>query len=244
MAEPDRVLVIGATRGTGRLATARLLEEGYRVRALARDPVRAEQALGGAVEIVHGDVTQAASLTPAMEAVHHIIYTAGVTHRPAGEAIVRATVYDGVLNTIAAAGTAGLRGRFVLMGALGTTRGSPLSFILNLIKGNTLRWRHRAEEALRNSGLDYSIVHAGILTDAPLGRRAVELGQTHRRMWPWTRIGRADAAEVLVRSVVQSAARNATFDAVWGGAERGWDERFRGLRADPGVSDAAAPART
>lgn len=237
MAKPDRVLVIGATRGTGRLAAGLLLEKGYRVRALARDAARAKQALSGSVEIVQGDVTLAASLAPAMEGIDHLVYTAGVTHRPAGEAIVKATVYEGVLNAIAAAKTAGFDGRFVLMGALGTTRGSPLSFLLNLIKGNTLRWRHRAEEALRRSGLDYTIVHAGILTDAPPGRHAVDLGQAHRRMWPWTRIGRADAAEVLVRSLAHPGGRNTTFDALWGGAGSGWDEMFRGLRADPDAAD-------
>lgn len=228
------VLMIGATRGTGQLAAHRLLQEGYDVRVLARDAARARQVLGASIEIVQGDVTRLASLTPAVERVAHIIYTAGVTRRPAAEALVKATEYEGVRNTIAAAGEAGFAGRFLLMGAVGTTRGSPLSFVLNLIKGNTLRWRRRAEEALRRSGLDYTIVHAGILTDAPKGRRAVEIGQAHHRMWPWYRIGRADAAEVLVQALRRPETRNTTFDAVWtgSGSERGWDEMFRALKVD------------
>lgn len=246
MGAGKRVLVIGATRGTGQFVAERLLQEGYQVRVLARDAARARQVLGASIEIVQGDVTRLASLTPAVERVDHIIYTAGVTRRPAAEALVRATEYDGVRNTITAAGEAGFAGRFLLMGAVGTTRGSPLSFVLNLIKGNTLKWRRRAEQALRRSGLDYTIVHAGILTDAPKGRRAVELSQTHRRMWPWTRIGRADAAEVLVRSLAQPGSRNATFDAIWGRAGPAWDEMFRELRADPDVADgdSAVLART
>jgi uncharacterized protein YbjT (DUF2867 family) len=244
MGAGERVLVVGATRGTGRLVAQRLVQEGYRVRVLARDPARATRVLGEGVEVIAGDVTQPVSLVPAVERVDHIIYTAGVTRRPAPEALVKATEYDGVRNTIAAAGEVGFAGRFVLMGAVGTTRGSPLSFVLNLIKGNTLRWRRRAEEALRHSGLDYTIVHAGILTDAPRGRRAVEIGQAHHRMWPWYRIARADAAEVLVQALRQSDACNTTFDAVaTGGSARSWDEMLRGLKADADAAVCSAEVR-
>jgi uncharacterized protein YbjT (DUF2867 family) len=230
----ERVLVIGGTRGTGQIVAQRLLEKGYRVRVLARDAARARRVLGEGVEVVEGDVTQPPSLALAMEGADHIVYTAGVTRRPAPEALVKATEHDGVRNTIAAAVEAGFTGRFLLMGAVGTTRGSPVSFVLNLIKGNTLKWRRRAEEALRRSGLDHTIVHAGILTDAPRGHRAVEIGQAHHRMWPWHRIGRADAAEVLIQALRHPGARRATFDAVWtrGGSARDPDEMFRGLNAD------------
>lgn len=230
----ERVLVIGATRGTGYLIAQRLRDEGTRVRVLARSGARARELFDGWAEVFEGDVTQAETLAPAVAEVDHIIYTAGVTRRPAGEAVVKATVHDGVLNTIAAAKAAGFTGRFLLMGAIGTTRGSPLSLLLNLIKGNTLRWRRRAEEALRRSGLEYTIVHAGILTDAPGGQRAVEIGQEGHRMLPRYRISRADAAEVFVRALHHPSARDTTFDAVWArnGLARDWDELFRELKPD------------
>jgi uncharacterized protein YbjT (DUF2867 family) len=232
----DRVLVTGATGGTGRLVVRRLLEEGHAVCALVRDRERAREAIAPGAEIVVGDVTRPETLGPAMEGVSHIIYTAGVTSRTAGEDVVRATVHDGVLNMIEMARVAGSQGRFVLMGAMGTTRGSPLSFGLNLLKGNTLKWRRRAEEALRQRGHDYAIVHAGILVDAQSRSRGVLLGQPPRRMWPWTRISRADAAEVLVQALLHPEARNTTFDALWGGSSRNWRELFAGLRPDSGRS--------
>jgi uncharacterized protein YbjT (DUF2867 family) len=234
--------VTGATGGTGRLVVRRLLDEGHTVRALVRDRERAREAIVQNAEIVEGDVTRPESLGPAMEGVSHIVYTAGVTSRTAGEEIVKATVHDGVLNMIEMARAADGRGRFVLMGAMGTTRGSPLSFGLNLLKGNTLRWRRRAEEALRRSGLDYTIVHAGILVDAESRSRGVLLGQPPRRMWPWTRISRADAAEVLVQALLHPEARNTTFDALWGGSSWNWNELFAGLRPDSGRSGAIKEA--
>jgi uncharacterized protein YbjT (DUF2867 family) len=129
------------------------------------------------------------------------------------------------------------------MGAIGTTRGSILSFLLNLIKGNTLRWRRRAEEALRKSGLEYTIIHAGILTDAPGGQRAVEIGQAHYPMRLRYRISRADAAELFVRALRHPNTRNTTFDAVWArnGHVREWGELFRDLRPDGEAS--REPAR-
>jgi uncharacterized protein YbjT (DUF2867 family) len=237
MVKGERVLVTGATGGTGRLVVRRLLENGYEVRALVRDRARSASAIAHGVEIVEGDVTHPESLASAMERVDHIVYTAGVTSRTAGESIVKATVHDGVLNAIEAARVAGVPGRFVLMGAMGTTRGSPISFGLNLVKGKTLKWRRRAEEALRLSGLDYTIVHAGILVDSASRSHGIVLGQPPRRMWPWTRIGRADAAEVLVQTLLHPGARNTTFDALWGGSSRSWHELFTGLRGDtePGV---------
>lgn len=241
----ERVLVIGATRGTGHLAATLLLEGGTGVRVLARSTTRAQQLFGGRAEVIHGDVTRPGTLIPPVMDVDHIIYTAGVTRRPAGEAIVKATIYEGVLNTIAAAKAAEFAGRFLLMGAIGTTRGSLLSFLLNLIKGNTLRWRHRAEEALRRSGLEYTIVHAGILTDAPGGQRAVDIGQAHYPMRLRYRIGRADVAEVLVRALRHPNARNTTFDAVWAqtGGARNWDQLFRSLYPDDETCRLSTPTR-
>ncbi len=243
MQKNECVLVIGATRGTGYLIAKRLLEEGYRVRVLARNGVQARELFGGQAEVVVGDVTKPETLVPAVAGVDHIVFTAGVTRRPAPEAQVKAVVHDGVLNTLAAAKAAGFTGRFLLMGAIGTTRGSLLSFLLNLIKGKTLHWRKRAEEAVRRSGLDYTIIHAGILTNGP-GGGAVEIGQRHLPMRPWYRISRADAAEVFVQALKHPATRNTTFDAISSRDDRirGWDERFRHLHPDEGRREQAAPA--
>ncbi len=234
MTEPERVLVIGATQGTGLQIVQHLLRDGYAVRVLARNPARAKAVLSSEVEIVRGDVTQAKTLAAAMTGVNHVILTAGVTHRPAGERLVRATVYDGTMHTLQAARNAGLPGRFLYMSALGTTRGSWLSFLLNRIKGNALKWRRLAAEEIRASGLPYTIVRAGILTDAPAGQRAVEISQTEYPMAPRYRISRADVAEVFVQALRHPETRNASFDVVSsrGQPSRNWGGLFAGLVMD------------
>lgn len=234
---PDHgpVLVIGATQGTGRLVADRLLREGTPVRVLARSPDKARGIFGERAEVVRGDLTKPETLAPAIRGTGAIVLTAGVTKRPAPERLVKATEFDGTLNVLRAAREAGFRGRLVYMGAIGTIRPSVLAFLLNLIKGNTLKWRRRAEEEIRRSGLEYTIVHAGILADAPAGKRALRVTPRRLPMHPWYRLGREDAAEVLVHALREPRARNATLDVVWkrGEPTRDWSSLFRYAVPDP-----------
>ena len=251
MPQSERVLVIGATQGTGSEIVWLLLHDGYRVRVLARDEAKAKekfgnQKFGGAVEIVAGDITKPSTLPAAMSGVDHIILTAGVTKRPAGEQLIKTTVYDGTVNTLTAARQAGFNGRFLYMSVIGTTKPSWLGFLLNLAKRNTLYWRRRAEAAIRQSGFDYTIIHAGILTDDPAGQRTIEISQNQYPMALKYKISRADVAEIFVQALRYSSTRNTSFDAVWATgdaigdsgaapgqeASRPWDVLFARLSRD------------
>jgi uncharacterized protein YbjT (DUF2867 family) len=231
----ERVLVVGATRGTGTEIVKRLLRDGFRVRALARDAEKASCTLGDDVEIVQGDVTRRETLMPAMREVRHVIFTAGVTKRPASQRSIVAVEYDGVQNTLAAAREAGVNGRFLYMTAIGVTRHSMASIALNLIKGRTLVWRRRAEADIRLSGADYTIIRCGVLRNEPAGRHAIEISQRDRPMALWRRIGRADAAEVFVQALQNPATRGTTFDAAWSRRDgpSDWGDLFSRLRPDP-----------
>jgi uncharacterized protein YbjT (DUF2867 family) len=91
------VLVTGATGTVGRLLVHHLLEAGQQVRALTRNPAAA--ALPDGVEVVAGDVTDAATLAPAFDGVTaaHLI-TFGGRYRPLtnGPEIVEQAVRAGV----------------------------------------------------------------------------------------------------------------------------------------------------
>src|SRR6266446_3286843 len=95
----ERVLVIGATQGTGSLIVNLLLRDRYQARALARNEAKAKEKLSSAVEIAVGDITKLNTLPSAMKDVDHIIFTAGVTQRPASEGLIIATEYEVVKNT-------------------------------------------------------------------------------------------------------------------------------------------------
>jgi uncharacterized protein YbjT (DUF2867 family) len=229
------VLVIGGTRGTGLLIAQRLVQTGVAVRALARDPARATAALGPMVEVVAGDITRPGSLMPASENVRHIIFTAGRrSNRPAREKAVRDTEYQGVINTLAAARAAGFGGRFLYMTAIGGSTRSFAAAFLNLFKGNTLRWRERAEGEIRSAGVDYTIIRCGVLIDAPVGTHVIRLSQTALPLSLRYRIARADVAEGFVAALNHPRASRATFEIVWGrrGPAAPWPEMLDRLQPD------------
>lgn len=170
----------------------------------------------------------------AMRDVDHVIFTAGVTQRPAGERLIVATEYEGVKNTIAAARTAGFNGRFLYMTSIGVAKSSLAAILLNLIKRNTLKWRRLAEGEIRKSGLEYTVVRAGFLTNSPGGRRAIEVSQRGYPLALKYRISRADIAETLVQALKHPLTRRTTFEVVWGrcGQRREWDVLFGELMPD------------
>src|SRR5262245_32248990 len=217
----ERVLVIGGTRGVGLLIARLLNERGFAVRVLARDPAAATAMLGKGFEVVAGDLTRRETLAPAVKNVDHVVFTAGVhSGTIASERLVKATDYQGVLDTLAVAKAAGFRGRFVYLNSIGVTRPSLAGWLLNLMKRNALVWRRRVENDVRAGGIDYSIVRVGFLNDSPGGGRAIRVSQDASALSPWTRIARSDVAEVFVEAMKHPAASRATFEIVWGNGPR------------------------
>jgi uncharacterized protein YbjT (DUF2867 family) len=70
-----------------------------------------------------------------------------------------------------------------------------------------LEAKHRADEHLKQSGLDYSIVRPVALTDDD-GDRNVKLGE---EVDPKGKAARGDVAAVLARAVTDEALRNKVF---------------------------------
>jgi uncharacterized protein YbjT (DUF2867 family) len=236
MAENDRVLVIGGTRGVGSLIARVLLRQGCGVRVLARKPDTAAPHLGPDIDVVAGDITKPDTLLPAVQGCANIIFTAGVhSGRFARESLVRDTDYQGVLNTLDAARQSGFTGRFVYLNSIGVATPSLAATLLNLIKRNTLVWRARVEDQIRACGIDYTIIRVGFLTNQRGGQSAVEVSQGALPLAPRHRIPRADAAEIFVAAMQHPRASRTTFEIVSGqGRPREpLDHLLDRLRPDP-----------
>jgi uncharacterized protein YbjT (DUF2867 family) len=229
-------LVIGGTRSTGLHAVHALQRGGARVRVLARDPAAALERVGRHAEIVPGDITKKETLVPVFAGVSDVILTAGVrSGRFARQSVVRATEFEGVLNTLEAARAHDFRGRFVYMTTIGVTRKSLFVIGLNAWKGNTIIWRCRAEDAIRSSGFDYTIVRAAFLLNRPPNQRAICIRQVESPLTLHECIARADVAEALVTAVRHPKASRATFEVKWDRGPRqqaSWSELLNGLRPD------------
>ena len=217
MPEPQPVLVIGGTRGTGLLIARLLRQRGQRVRVLARDSKRAASLFDASIEIVAGDLTKPGTFSPGISGARHLIFTAGCrSGYPVREPRVKAVEFDGVVQTLAAARHVGFSGRFLYMTSSGVTTKNIATRCLNLWKGNTLVCRRRAEDEIRASGVDYTIIRTGVLLNRPGGEHVITITQQSLPLAWRYRIARADVAEVFVTALDHPKTSRTTFEAVWG----------------------------
>ena len=148
---PGTILVTGATGYIGGRLVPRLLERGWRVRCLARDPLRlADRPWRGAVEVVGGDVLDTDSLAPALDGVdtaYYLIHSLGVGEE-FHERDLRAARTFG-----AAARSAGVQ-RIIYLGGLADAS-TGLS--------EHLRSRQQTGDALREAGVPVTEFRAGVI---------------------------------------------------------------------------------
>ncbi len=109
------ILVTGATGYIASRLIPRLLERGYRVRALARHPHRLDRRnWSGLVEVFRGDVTDASSLPAAVEEVHTAYY---LIHNMSSGRGYTVRELEGARNFASAAGAAGVQ-HIIYLGGL------------------------------------------------------------------------------------------------------------------------------
>ncbi|KGH46816.1 hypothetical protein IN07_10260 [Modestobacter caceresii] len=224
---PTDVLVVGATGSIGELVVAESIRRGHRTRALVRDRGRTA-SLPGDAQIVVGDLTQADTLTEAIDGVHAVVFTHG-SH--GGARAAELVDYGAVRNVLQVLG--GRPARIALMTAIGVTNPYP---------GHD--WKRRSERLVRASGLPYTIVRPGWFDYNQPDQLELVMLQGDRRHAGTPADGvvsRRQIAEVLVASLSSPAAERKTLELV---AERGpaptdLDPLFSALQPDPqGALDA------
>lgn len=196
-ARTRKLLIIGATRHTGRHVLHQALAAGDEVTVVARDLARVDTQ-HERLTALQGDVLNPATLAPAMQGQDAVISTIGVAGRGT------TTLYsEGMRHIIQAMRDADVR-RLVAVSA------APLS----IDSGDTLPSRlllkplllallkpvyddmARMEEQIRSSGLDWTIVRPPRLTDKPLtGHYRTALNLSVRGGYT---IGRADLAGAIL----------------------------------------------
>jgi len=204
----DLVLVAGATGGTGSLVVKELMGNGYRVRAFVRDIESAREKLGVDIEYAEGDVRQRDGIDAALHGVTAIICAIGAGREDPSNG-PEFVDYGGVKNFVEAAADAELN-QFVLISSAGVTHED---HILNKMFDNVLKWKFKGEEAVRNSGVPYTIVRPGGLVNKPGGETALDLQQGDQSEGI---IPRADVARILVAALRYPEALNKTFEVVGG----------------------------
>ncbi|UCG73531.1 MAG: SDR family oxidoreductase [Chromatiales bacterium] len=226
------VLVIGATGRTGGPILAALGDD-YRIRALVRDLDRARAQLPATVTLFRGDVRQPETLASAFEGTQFVVSAVGARFVGQGELddpmnTPELVDYEGVKHLAGAARTAGVK-HFVLVSAMGVTRSGGSHDRM----ANIMHWKLKGENALRTSGVPYTIVRPGGLTDEAGGTFGTLVAQGDNQGPGQT--NRIDVARICVRALTDPAARNVTLEVVKDASQPvvpSDGDVFSGLKAD------------
>ena len=225
------VLVAGATGGTGQEIVEQALARGFRVRALVRDDAKARTLFADRVQYALGDVRQPRTLRAAVRGADFVISALGANAQRDPENSPERVDYQGVKALAEAAKAAGVK-HFVLVSSMGVTHPE---HELNRTLDNILQWKLKGEQAVRATGIHYTVVRPGGLSNDPRGREGVKVMQGDP-VGADGRISRAALAAVLVNALGRSEAYGMTFEIV-GDAQSAridWASLYQGLKRDVG----------
>jgi len=200
-----RILVVGANGHTGRRIVDRLRAGPHEPIAMVRDPNHVAHFEQMEVRTVVADLEK--PLDPALEAsaAEALIFAAGSGSKTGPDKTL-AVDRDGAVRSIAAMEAVGLR-RYIMLSALGADperQGSPIA--------HYLRAKGIADEHLRRSDLDYTVVRPGRLTfDEPTGK--VDLAPD---LDSGGSISRDDVAAVVVACLDMESTVRKSFDLLAG----------------------------
>ncbi len=201
---PQRVLIVGATGGTGRQLVAEALERGLTVTALVRDPSKLA-VQHPQLSVVQGDVLEPASLEAAMRGQEAVLCALG--HKQ----YFRPTriLSEGTANLLRAMDSHGVR-RLICETSLGIGDSAGRMglyytlFVIPLILPFYFWDKTRQERIVAASSREWIIVRPGALTNGP-NRGGLKHG---RRIgsFLWTvRVSRADVAAFMLDQLGSNA---------------------------------------
>lgn len=193
MTDQRRPAIFGASSAIGIELARRLAAAGHAPIAVTR------RGAGLALEAAGATLRQADVLDPGQLARFFAVAPKpdAVVSLVGGRPLRRETPpdWDGNRNLIDAARAAGVR-RFVLVTSIGAgSSRAAAPWIARLVLGRFMALKTLAEDYLRESGLDWTIVRPGHLTDKPATGRAQLLEDEHVS----GAIPRADVAALLER---------------------------------------------
>ena len=194
---PTRVLIVGATGGTGLQLVTQALERGLSVTAFVRDPSR----LGmehPRLRVVRGDVLDAASVDAAMQGQDAVLCALGHRQYFRPPRILS----EGTRNLLRAMSTHGVA-RLVCETSMGIgdsagRLGLYYTFFVIPIVLPLYFWdKTRQEQLIASSDREWVIVRPGVLTNGPK-RGSVRHGPNLGSYLLTVRISRADVADFML----------------------------------------------
>ena len=195
-----KLVVFGATGPTGKELVAQALDRGYEVTAFARRP--AAVPVRERLRVVPGDtVRDADAVADAVRGQDAVVSALGVRT----SFFPRGLMQRSLANIVPAMEAAGVK-RFVLMSAFGvgeSKKDAPVGprLMYHTLLACIFADKRAAEESLRRSELDWTIVYPVLLTNGPRSVRYRAAERLELRGFP--SISRADVADFMLRELVE-----------------------------------------
>jgi putative NADH-flavin reductase len=206
-----KLIIFGASGGTGKQVVQQALEQGHSVTAFVRNPKKITLTNPN-LQVVKGDVLDAADLRKYIAGHDAVICCLGA---PANKAYtLRSEGTKNIVNAMKDAGVA----RFICQTSLGfgdskiILRNTPFVFkkiIVPFFLATTFAEHEIQEKIIKASGLDYTIVRPGSLTNAAFTGQ-YQTGFTYTDTSIKVKIARADVAHCLLRQLTDSRYHYAT----------------------------------
>jgi putative NADH-flavin reductase len=194
------ILVVGASRGIGRETVRDALARGWTVRALSRDPGKIGLS-HPKLRLIAADAQDEPALTDAMRGCDAVVSTIGRGPMLGGWTDMFSKHTKAL---IAAMAMAGLK-RVVMVTGFGTGdttgRGGWLydRFFQPLFLGAIYADKERAEEKLKDSELEWTVVRPGILNNKPHAMNAIAI--TDPKDYRLGNISRSDVADFILDEI-------------------------------------------
>jgi uncharacterized protein YbjT (DUF2867 family) len=203
-------MVVAIAGGHGKIGlrlTTLLAERGDRVLGLIRNPAHADHVSTAGGEPVIADLESAGAdeVARGIEGADAVVFSAGAG--PGSGAERKLTLdRDGAILMADAAHAVGAR-RYVMVSSMGADPSHAGDEVFDVY----LRAKGEADAGVAESGLDYTIVRPGHLTDGP-GTGLVEIAPSVAR----GEVPRDDVAAVLAATLAEPATIGHTFELVGG----------------------------
>ncbi|WP_417566570.1 SDR family oxidoreductase [Marinobacter sp.] len=199
------VFIAGANGQIGQHLLREMADSDHEARALIRHPDQGPELQQlGATETVLGDLEQDCS--EAMRGCDAVIFTAGSGPHSGPDKTIDVD-QDGAIRLVDTARATGIK-RFIMVSSMGA--GAPEKGPAKL--RHYLQAKHNADEHLKHSGLNYTIVRPGQLTDDDgTGKVAVS-----EMLESFGKIPRQDVARVLLAVLDAENTNNRVFEVVSG----------------------------
>ncbi|MDI3195664.1 SDR family oxidoreductase [Pseudarthrobacter sp. AL07] len=203
------ILVVGGTGRLGRAVVPLLVQAGHKVRIMARGNSQPfAMTVSDGVELFHGDLASETDCREAVTGCGEVVFAASGFGLKDSDP--RGVDRDGAISLVRAAAVAGVR-HVVMMSMHGAALDGPIDF---------LRCKAAAEDAVRSSGMDWTVIRIGSLLEQRLETMTALLESKGKvplfgsGSAPVTYTSVQDAAAVVVRALLDPALRNRVIE--WG----------------------------